>query len=732
MCCKGEVSFTTVVVIFFLVTCLFFVENFYSHEEKSRSKLSIHTSFVNGGKYSWEFIKGGKPRCVKLLDRFDVAREIKNLVPGIVIIGRIWKGSHGSVLDGDPVERAREWWSVQGATIKLYPEVDYWEGYNEPGYLNPVEMAWYAEFEAERVRILSNHGRRACIGNFATGNIDTPDVDGGASWRAFEKALDAALLHGGVLGLHEYGCPMSCAFSGDVSTGEGWLCGRYRKVYKYYLIPNDKVIPLVITECGVDNVGNVSGCCSYSGWKLGYSWLEYINQLIWYDSILKVDDYVIGATIFSLEIPGWENYDIGVPELMFWLTKYVATGEAPPSKMSDDMMPPPTPKIYSPADNVVITSFPVVFSWSEVDDTDTGGSDPCFYELQVDDDFNFSVPDIIQPWLPERKYSLSFIPNGTYYWRVRAKDSVGNASSWSEKHTVIVDAAVVDTSPVVLKLQNGTFEEGLSGWTSHYLVPATYSIDTSVAHRGNSSAKIHCSVPTGAHFWQATPESSITPGQWYKFSVWVKTEDVVKCMPVGAALRISWANNDFTRFYGDCHVEGSTGTTTGWSKLEMVVQAPFGAERAQVALLLENATGSVWFDDVNVEENVAPVVLPVLTADITPPPTPILKKPPNGYIIKSLPYIFEWSRVDDNATGGSNPCTYHIQIDDSQEFDSPEVDESGLIESRYYLIVGGLRSSSIYYWRVSAEDSVGNKSSWSKVYKVTIKLRSGRCNKVER
>ncbi len=36
----------------------------------------------------------------------------------------------------------------------------------------------------------------------------------------------------------------------------------------------------------------------------------YTNMLAWYDSLMLADDYVIGATIFQLEIGGWDDYSI--------------------------------------------------------------------------------------------------------------------------------------------------------------------------------------------------------------------------------------------------------------------------------------------------------------------------------------------------------------------------------------------------------------------------------------
>jgi len=281
-----------------------------------KSKLSVQTSFQ--GSYAMQFIQGARPTVVKLLGHWEMADDIKAASPDTKIVGRIYL-SH-QPMDGDPAVRAQEWWADTQDTILAYPDVDYWEGYNEPGNLGPSEMAWYATFEQTRVDLLAQHGQKACIGQFATGNITTPDQDPSA-WQAFAPALDAAKQHGGILGLHEYGCPMGCAF--EAGDGEGWLCGRYRKVYRYYLIPAGKTIPLVVTEGGVDAVGGVAGCCNCWGWRTCYSWAEYRDQLAWYDGLLREDDYVLGFTIFALEISGWDTFDIGDPNLMAWLIDYV-------------------------------------------------------------------------------------------------------------------------------------------------------------------------------------------------------------------------------------------------------------------------------------------------------------------------------------------------------------------------------------------------------------------------
>ena len=276
----------------------------WTRKESGKSKLSIHTGF--GGPRSMAFVRDAKPRIVKILDTFSAAPEVKRLSPETEIIGRAFLAEQP--MDGDPGVRAREWWDRTKGLVAQYPAIDYWEGYNEPIIQTLELMEWYAAFEAERVGLLADAGSRACIGNFSVGNPDLP------LWPHFYAAIDAAIGAGGILGLHEYGTPMQQHF--DETSGEGWFAGRYRKLYRQYLIPAGKVIPLAITEAGVDVVAPV-------GWKNHFTEEEYLSQLEWYDSVLLVDAYVLGATVFALEIPGWFSFDIA--PIVDRLTDYVAS-----------------------------------------------------------------------------------------------------------------------------------------------------------------------------------------------------------------------------------------------------------------------------------------------------------------------------------------------------------------------------------------------------------------------
>lgn len=201
--------------------------------------------------------------------------------------------------------------------------VDAWEGFNEPVPGDEEQMRKLADLEAERVRLLAEHGLRAVVGNFGTGQ---PPLEW---WPAFRPALEAAQAHAGYLGLHEYSAPTiwfntnraPLDFHAE-ATDEGWLTLRYRKVYRQFLIPWGLRLPLLITECGVDGQVTERPGPPGQGWKdFGGYWAElgmgpdtagnYVEQLAWYDSQLQQDDYVRGSAIFAMTaFQEWESYQL--------------------------------------------------------------------------------------------------------------------------------------------------------------------------------------------------------------------------------------------------------------------------------------------------------------------------------------------------------------------------------------------------------------------------------------
>ncbi len=188
----------------------------------STSKISVHSGGLQP--VTTQFLHQAQPRLIKILDSFgDTGARMKAIVPGIVTVGRIYHDTQPQ--DGDPTQRANEWWTQNKGTIMGAKGIDFWEGYNEPGCADVSTVQWLAKFESERVSLLAANGAKASVGNFGTGS---PDITHPEVAKAFLPAIAAAKAHGGILGLHEYNSPnLTNCF--DNSTGEGWMTGRYRK-----------------------------------------------------------------------------------------------------------------------------------------------------------------------------------------------------------------------------------------------------------------------------------------------------------------------------------------------------------------------------------------------------------------------------------------------------------------------------------------------------------------------
>lgn len=295
----------------------------------NHSKLSIHVIRNNSARIM-EFVREAQPTVIKAVDDLGFLTEVKEVSPNTITIGRL--DDINQQYAGNPEEEARKY--VQNNLSKYYanPGVDFWEGWNEPdpGVEN---MNWYARFEAERVREMARYGLRTAIGGFASG---VPELN---EFEMFLPAIETAIRYRGILTLHEYSAPVIDFGYGSKLPGypaypdRGSLTFRYRWYYRELLEPRGLVIPLVITEAGIDGIiGNRPGPPGY-GWldfqsyAVQQGWGEngldaFVNQMAWYDAGTRQDEYVLGFTIFTAGAIGhWKNYDID--SVLPRLTNYV-------------------------------------------------------------------------------------------------------------------------------------------------------------------------------------------------------------------------------------------------------------------------------------------------------------------------------------------------------------------------------------------------------------------------
>jgi hypothetical protein len=261
----------------------------------------------------------------------NFAAQIKQTSPATRLIGRLPDGdvAQVSLAELDPIPAAAAYVERLlpfADDPERRPYFDGWETYNEPVAGNADEMKRWADFEAERTRLLAGRGIRSVIGNFGTGQ---PPLE---LWEHFLPAVQAAKEHDGWLGLHEYSAPTiyylttrenQGRYPGVSPADTGWLTLRYRQVYNTILNPRGLAIPLVFTELGVDGlVADRPGPTDAKGWQDFQSyWAEagfglwgpgaYVEQLVWFDEAMRQDSYVIGGCVYALAAShGWESYDI--------------------------------------------------------------------------------------------------------------------------------------------------------------------------------------------------------------------------------------------------------------------------------------------------------------------------------------------------------------------------------------------------------------------------------------
>ncbi len=306
----------------------------------TQSKIGLH-ALSTGDPYTMEFVRRTKPRVVKAVGDFGWLAEVKQVSPETVTLARIYGQDESWVNTLDPAVAAAAYIQERLEHYQLNPFVDYWEGWNEFIFGSPEQLRWYAQFEAERACQMQALGFRAAVGGFAVGWPNTY-----ADMEVFLPALEAAHRCGGLFHLHEYNKPLlQCGVrSGEaeiipgapaVRVPAGPLTFRYRFWYEGYLKPRGLgELPLVISEFGIDGVRAI--LCEdpnpWSGttWKDYADWWQqglgvdgaqaYVSQFAWADREMRQDDYVIGATIFTVGATDsgnhwnrWDVHDVLIP-----------------------------------------------------------------------------------------------------------------------------------------------------------------------------------------------------------------------------------------------------------------------------------------------------------------------------------------------------------------------------------------------------------------------------------
>jgi tetratricopeptide (TPR) repeat protein len=175
-------------------------------------------------------------------------------------------------------------------------------------------------------------------------------------------------------------------------------------------------------------------------------------------------------------------------------------------------------------------------------------------------------------------------------------------------------------------LKNPGFEEGLEGWTRNYDDPRRQvTLDATVKREGSQALRVNSPQPSDTVFYQ---EVKLEPGRWYRLTGWVRTRGLIShgSSTYGTfAVQQSGGVNLVAR--GPNH-----GGDTEWTETAVTFQAPAGGlTRICVCFAcFGTGTGTVWFDDLNLEEMSPP-------GEPAPSVSGVMQ--PNGSVLASLPRV---------------------------------------------------------------------------------------------
>ncbi|MFX1533998.1 MAG: S8 family serine peptidase, partial [Promethearchaeota archaeon] len=112
-----------------------------------------------------------------------------------------------------------------------------------------------------------------------------------------------------------------------------------------------------------------------------------------------------------------------------------------------DTTPPAAPSLVSPSDGTATNDVTPFLDWNAV-------SEATLYQVQVDESVAFSSP-VVDTTTSSTSYTTPTLTDNTYYWRVRARDAVGNWGAWSSIWSFTIDTTP-PAAPALVSPSDGT------------------------------------------------------------------------------------------------------------------------------------------------------------------------------------------------------------------------------------------------------------------------------------
>ena len=367
--------------------------------------------------------------------------------------------------------------------------------------------------------------------------------------------------------------------------------------------------------------------------------------------------------------------------------------------------------------------------WSTSSDTGSGGVQ---YEAQASTSPAFTTVTSTG-WMSGTTYTFTGLSETTYYYRVHARDAVGQASAWSSVESSTQDAtgptapAIVAEPAYTAGTSNtvywGASTDAGAGGIMYYI---WYDDDAFFGSPNAASGLITATqytfnnVPEGVTYYYEV----ISVDSLYNWGSWSATtssrqDNTAPTVPtmtaeptytVGTTNAVAWSASTDAGAGGIAYQSELASSNTFAVVLD---QSQWTTARGWTFTGLVDGTTYYYrvrardaLDHVSSYSNVV-----VSTQDASAPPAPFLAAEP-AYTVGTSNAL-TWSAVTDGGSGG---VQYNAQRSTSPAFTS--VVSSGWISATTHTFTG-LASGTTYYYRVAARDSLGQQSAWSNVVSST-------------
>ncbi|MDZ7586282.1 MAG: lamin tail domain-containing protein, partial [Patescibacteria group bacterium] len=227
------------------------------------------------------------------------------------------------------------------------------------------------------------------------------------------------------------------------------------------------------------------------------------------------------------------------------------------------------PDLISPTNNSYVNTSGLVMNWTDVTDDI---SNPVYYIYQNADNPGFSPLAYESGHLSNSNIPAPGMPDGIYWWRVKACDAIDNCSVWSEIWKVTVDNIAPMTTlsfsgkTINEKVLNGGFEFGWTDWQKQGEVNIIPADIYTAPYAGSKMVKIGHTTDDGSEIWENKLTQQIQPGAknlsfYYNFFSY----DVGTFDDPGMVVRL----NDYNVFYLSASDidNGASPNSSGWTQL---------------------------------------------------------------------------------------------------------------------------------------------------------------------